>query len=110
MKATLATVALFVLALSLTCEAVQVEENGLSFSLEAVKRLKELMDSRTIAMTGQHSPRFKATTMSMCVEPMLPQELLSLCKQRGASASFVRLAAVPLDVCEICAFAACTGC
>ncbi|CAG5978383.1 guanylin [Menidia menidia] len=109
MKATLATIALLVLALGWTSEAVQVEENGLSFSLEAVKRLQELTEAR--AMAGQlSSPRLKASTVSLCAEPMLPQEFLPLCKQRGASASLIRLAAVPLDVCEICAFAACTGC
>ncbi|XP_072239192.1 guanylin-like [Leuresthes tenuis] len=108
MKATLATIALLVLALGLTSEAVQVEENGLSFSLEAVKRLQELTETRVMA--GQLSPRLRTSTMSLCAEPMLPQEFLPLCKQRGASASLSRLAAVPLDVCEICAFAACTGC
>ncbi|XP_037535106.1 guanylin-like [Nematolebias whitei] len=108
MKATITTMTLVVLALGMTSEAVQVEENGLSFSLEAVKRLQELAESR--AMTGQQSPRLRASTMSFCAEPMLPQELLPLCKQRGGSASLIRLAAVPMDVCEICAFAACTGC
>ncbi|KAM4581992.1 guanylin [Fundulus diaphanus] len=108
MKATLAAVALLVLALGLTSEAVQVEENGLSFSLEAVKMLQELSESR--AMTGQLNPRFRASPVSLCAEPMLPQELLPLCKQTGGSASLVRLAAVPMDVCEICAFVACTGC
>ncbi|XP_043978876.1 guanylin family protein [Gambusia affinis] len=108
MKTTFAAVALLVLALGLTSEAVEVEENGLMFSLEAVKRLQELSESR--AMTGQLNPRFKASPISLCAEPMLPQELLPLCKQTGGSSSLVRLAAVPMDVCEICAFAACTGC
>ncbi|XP_056259068.1 guanylin family protein [Seriola aureovittata] len=108
MKATLATITLLVLALGWTSEAVQVEENGLSFSLEAVKRLQELTDSRFAP--GQQNPRFRVSTLSLCADPMLPQEFLLLCRQRGASASLTRLAAVPLDVCEICAFAACTGC
>ncbi|XP_069008413.1 guanylin [Embiotoca jacksoni] len=108
MKTTLATVALLVLALGWTSEAVQVEENGLSFSLEAVKRLQELTESSDDK--GQHSPRLNASALSLCAHPMLPQELLPLCRQRGASASLVRLAVVPIDVCEICAFAACTGC
>ncbi|GAA6216853.1 guanylin-like [Lates japonicus] len=108
MKAALATVTLLVLALGWTSEAVQVEENGLSFSLEAVKRLQELAEIR--GSMGQQSPRLKASTMSLCADPMLPQEFLPICKQRGASASLARLAMVPLDVCEICAFAACTGC
>ncbi|KAF6736233.1 Guanylin [Oryzias melastigma] len=108
MKATIATAALLVLALGLTTDAVQVEENGLSFSLEAVSRLQELAESR--AMTGQQSPRLKASTYSLCADPMLPQEFLPLCKQRASQSSLLRLAAVPRDLCEICAFAACTGC
>ncbi|XP_008407328.1 guanylin-like [Poecilia reticulata] len=108
MKTTFAAVALLVLALGLTSEAVQVEENGLIFSLEAVKRLQELSESR--AMSGQLNPRFRSSPISLCAEPMLPQELLPICKQTGGSSSLVRLAAVPMDVCEICAFAACTGC
>ncbi|XP_044023790.1 guanylin family protein [Siniperca chuatsi] len=107
MKATLATIAVLALALW-TSEAVQVEENGLSFSLEAVKRLQELTESSSA--TGHQNPRLRVSTMSHCANPMLPQEFLPLCKQRGASASLTRLAVVPIDVCEICAFAACTGC
>ncbi|XP_061893689.1 guanylin-like [Entelurus aequoreus] len=102
MKTTLATAALLVLVLGWSSEAVQVQENGLSFSLEAVKRLQE--------MSVSSNPRLRSSSSSMCEDPMLPQELLPLCKQKGASASLARLAAVPLDVCEICAFAACTGC
>uniref|UniRef100_A0A8D2ZF89 Guanylate cyclase activator 2B n=1 Tax=Scophthalmus maximus TaxID=52904 RepID=A0A8D2ZF89_SCOMX len=84
------------------------QENGLSFSLEAVKRLQELTLSR--ASAGPQNPRLRTSTVSLCADPMLPQEFLPICKQRGASASLSRLAMVPLDVCEICAFAACTGC
>ncbi|XP_042350484.1 guanylate cyclase activator 2B-like [Plectropomus leopardus] len=109
MKAALiATIAVLVLALGWTSEAVQVKENGLSFSLEAVKRLQELTESS--AATVQRSPRLRASSVSLCADPMLPQEFLPLCRQRGASASLTRLAMVPMDVCEICAFAACTGC
>ncbi|XP_068172368.1 guanylin family protein [Antennarius striatus] len=102
------SIAVLVLALSLTPEAVQVEENGSSFSLEAVQRLQELWRSRAGA-AGQ-SPRLLATSVPLCEEPLLPQEFVPLCQQRGASASLARLAMVPMDVCEICSFAACTGC
>ncbi|XP_056294161.1 guanylin family protein [Pseudoliparis swirei] len=108
MKASLATIALLVLALGCTAQAVQVEENGLTFSLEAVKRLQELTEISLAK--GQLSPRLRAGPASLCADPMLPQELLPLCRQRGASASLSRLTAIPMDVCEICAFAACTGC
>ncbi|XP_077386432.1 guanylin-like [Festucalex cinctus] len=107
MKITLACIALLVLAAGRRAEAVLVEENGLTFSLEAVKRLQEMFES---AWTPLQNPRLRASSPSMCEEPMLPQELLPLCKQKGASASLARLAMVPLDVCEICAFAACSGC
>ncbi|XP_051933108.1 guanylin family protein [Hippocampus zosterae] len=107
MKITLACIALLVLVVGRSTEAVQVEENGLSFSLEAVKRLQEMFES---VRTPLQNPRLRASSPSMCEEPMLPQELLPLCKQKGASASLARLAMVPLDVCEICAFAACSGC
>ncbi|KAF7645129.1 hypothetical protein LDENG_00209560 [Lucifuga dentata] len=108
MKFMISTIALTVLALSLASEAVQVQEGGLSFSLEAVKKLQELTEN--ISETGRLNPRFQAKTPSLCTDPALPQEFLPLCEQRGASASLARLALVPRDVCEICAFAACTGC
>ncbi|XP_020774308.1 guanylin-like [Boleophthalmus pectinirostris] len=108
MKTTLVAVAFLVLALGWTSEAVEVEEGGMAFSLEAVRRLQELTDMNMLA--AKQSPRLRTSSLSLCADPMLPQELLPLCRQRGASASLARLALVPLDVCEICAFAACTGC
>lgn len=68
------------------------QENGLSFSLEAVRRLHELAESNS--MSGQQSPRLRASTMSLCADPMLPQEFLPLCRQRGASASLARLGTI----------------
>ncbi|KAM9408155.1 guanylin [Pholidichthys leucotaenia] len=106
MKATLTAVALFVLALGWISEAVIVEESGLTFSLEAVKRLQELSS----AVPVQQNPRLRASAMPLCTDPMLPQEFMSLCRKSGGSASLARLAIIPLDFCEICAFAACTGC
>ncbi|XP_042263423.1 guanylin-like [Thunnus maccoyii] len=108
MKAAVATIALVILALGWTSEAVQVQENGLSFSLEAVKRLQALAESS--GWTGQQNPRVRMSTVSFCANPLLPQEFMPLCKQRGASASLARLVMVPMDICDICAFAACTGC
>lgn len=110
-----------------------LQENGLTFSLEAVQRLQELAESG--AAVGLASPRLRAGSASLCGDPLLPQEFLPLCRQRGASASMGRLgelrcvhvptgaasvvltealfcvsALVPMDLCEICAFVACTGC
>ncbi|XP_034023541.1 guanylin-like [Thalassophryne amazonica] len=108
MKATFTAIVLLVFALALASEVVQVHEGGLSFSVEAVKKLQELTESSD-AVQAQ-SPRLLVSNIAVCDDPDLPQELLPLCKQKGASASFARLAMVPMDVCEICAFAACTGC
>lgn len=66
-----------------------LQENGLSFSLEAVKRLQELAQSH--GATGQQNPRFRASTTSVCIDPLLPQEFLPLCKQRTAPSSLARL-------------------
>ncbi|XP_029908078.1 guanylin-like [Myripristis murdjan] len=102
MKTMLSTIALVILAVSLATEAVQVQEGEFSFSLEAVRKLQEL--------TGKQNPRLRSSAVSVCADPTLPQEILPLCQQKGANMALSRLAMVPLDVCEICAFAACTGC
>ncbi|KAM3878407.1 guanylin-like [Diretmus argenteus] len=108
MKTMLSTIALLILALGLASEAVQVQEGEFSFSLEAVRKLQELTGSSSV--TGKQNPRLRTSTVSVCADPALPQEFLPLCVQKGSTMSLSRLAMVPLDVCEICAFAACTGC
>lgn len=65
------------------------QENGLTFSFEAVKRLHELV--QTSGLMGQTNPRLRASTGSPCADPLLPQEFLPICRQRGASASLTRL-------------------
>ncbi|KAG5836042.1 guanylin-like [Anguilla rostrata] len=97
-------------ALALVTEAVQVEEGGFSFPLDAVKKLEELMG---VDMTVKQSPRLaKTSTTAVCTNPGLPAVFLPLCKSKGAANSFFRLGfvAARADLCEICAFAACTGC
>lgn len=84
----------YMVTLCLSCSSLiqtsaLFQENGLSFSLEAVKRLQELTEISGVS--GQQNPRLKASTISLCADPMLPQEFLPLCKQRGASASLARL-------------------
>ncbi|XP_051531262.1 guanylin-like [Myxocyprinus asiaticus] len=103
---TIFSIAFLVVALCLVSEAVQVQEGEFSFSLESVKILQELTNQpRT------QNPRLAKTSYySVCTSPTLPQEFVPLCMQKGATMSFARLASVPVDVCEICAFAACTGC
>ncbi|XP_047660223.1 guanylin-like [Tachysurus fulvidraco] len=62
------------------------------------------------SVSQQQNPRLvKTSNVAVCGNPTLPQEFIELCRQSGSSLVFSRLAAVPPDVCEICAFAACTG-
>ncbi|XP_048879882.1 guanylin-like [Brienomyrus brachyistius] len=91
-------------------QAVQVKEGEFSFSLESVKMLKELMDS---SVPRNPNPRLAATTTrDICIHPALPDEFKQLCRTKKASVSMHRLGVMALnsDICEICAFAACTGC
>ncbi|XP_051528872.1 guanylin-like [Myxocyprinus asiaticus] len=100
------SIAFIVVALCLVSEAVQVQEGEFSFSLESVKVLQQLANQ-----PQSQNPRLAKTSYySVCTNPTLPQEFVPLCMQKGATMSFARLASVPVDVCEICAFAACTGC
>ncbi|KAJ7998640.1 hypothetical protein DPEC_G00206980 [Dallia pectoralis] len=112
MKATI-SVSFLLLALCLAWEAqasqVVVQDANFDFSLKSVKILQDLIDS--VRLNHEQNPRLASTSYtSVCSHPSLPQEFLPLCMQRGASMIISRLAAVPMDICEICAFAACTGC
>ncbi|NP_001298140.1 guanylin family protein precursor [Danio rerio] len=103
---TVLSVAFLVVALCLVCDAVEVKEGDFSFTLESVRILQQLAEQ-----PKTQNPRLAKTSYySVCSNPSLPQEFVPLCMQRGATMSFARLASVPVDVCEICAFAACTGC
>uniref|UniRef100_A0A8B9VUW3 Guanylate cyclase activator 2B n=1 Tax=Anas zonorhyncha TaxID=75864 RepID=A0A8B9VUW3_9AVES len=82
------------------------EDGDLKFSLESVKKLKELMDeNRSI------NPRMvvSKTTYSPCNEKDLPEEFQVVCKREDAPMIFERLS-IDADLCEICANAACSGC
>ncbi|XP_058229901.1 guanylin-like [Hemibagrus wyckioides] len=106
---TIISIALLLTTVCLVSEAVQVQDGEYFFSLESVKVLQHLMDSSSVSQ--QQTPRlFKTSNAAVCGNPTLPQEFIELCHQSGSSLVFSRLAAVPMDVCEICAFAACTGC
>ncbi|MBB6682317.1 hypothetical protein H4O20_12765, partial [Aequorivita sp. 609] len=105
---TVLCVAFLVVALCLVCEAVQVQEGDFSFSLDSVKVLQQLTDQQK---PQTQNPRLAKTSyFSVCSNPTLPQEFVPLCMQKGATMSLARLASVNVDICEICAFAACTGC
>ncbi|XP_035238960.1 guanylin-like [Anguilla anguilla] len=107
---TVLSITFLALAVSLLCDAVQVKEREFTFSLESVKQLKDLMDSD---LAGKESPRLaKTSTAIVCNDPDLPEEFLPLCQSEGAGMSLARLAFIGnnYDECEICMFAACTGC
>ncbi|NWX40442.1 GUC2A protein, partial [Steatornis caripensis] len=84
-------------------------DGELKFSLESVKKLKELMDE------NRHiNPRMLVSkaSYSPCDEKDLPEEFQPVCKREDAPVIFERLnmAVEDPDLCEICANAACAGC
>ncbi|KQL00090.1 guanylin-like protein [Amazona aestiva] len=94
---------------TISSQAVYVQDGDLKFSLESVKKLKELMDE------NRHiNPRFVVSMASYCPcdEKDLPEEFQSVCKREDASVIFERLnlAVQEEDLCEICANVACAGC
>ncbi|XP_072740418.1 guanylate cyclase activator 2B-like [Ciconia boyciana] len=108
MKGFIFFIVLSVLLLVHSSQAVYVQDGDLKFSLESVKKLKELMDE------NRHINPHMVVSMasySPCDEKDLPEEFQSVCKSEDASMIFGRLnLAVQDDLCEICANAACTGC
>uniref|UniRef100_A0A8B9N5T0 Guanylate cyclase activator 2B n=1 Tax=Accipiter nisus TaxID=211598 RepID=A0A8B9N5T0_9AVES len=109
MKGFLSFAVLAVLLLVHSSQAVYVQDGDLKFSLESVKKLKELMDENT-----HINPRMVVSlaSYSPCDEKDLPEEFQPVCKREDASMIFERLslAVQKDDLCEICANAACAGC
>ncbi|CAM9756523.1 unnamed protein product [Bubo scandiacus] len=109
MKCFLSLTVLAVLLLVHSCQAVYVQDGDLKFSLESVKKLKELMDENRHI---HHRMVVPMSSYSPCHEKDLPEEFQSVCKREDASMIFERLnlAVQDPDLCEICANAACAGC
>ncbi|NXU27975.1 GUC2A protein, partial [Thalassarche chlororhynchos] len=108
MKGFLSFTVLAVLLLVHISQAVYVQDGDMKFSLESVKKLKELMDEKR-----RINPRMVVSmaSYSPCDEKDLPEAFHSVCKREDASMIFERLnLAVQDDLCEICANAACSGC
>ncbi|MGH0118326.1 UNVERIFIED_CONTAM: hypothetical protein FKN15_048562 [Acipenser sinensis] len=82
------------------------KDGDFTFSLEAVKKLKDLMDGVQLK-----SSRMSSSAL-LCANPALPEEFKAVCQSTGAGMVFSRLETVAdhADICEICAMAACTGC
>lgn len=53
-------------------------------------------------LTGPTSPRLRASAGSPCADPLLPQEFLPVCRQRGASASLTRLGEPVFHIQHMC--------
>ncbi|XP_060792947.1 guanylin-like [Neoarius graeffei] len=103
-------VVLLILALGLISDAVIVHEGNFSFSLESVKKLWDILAKGESAKQTDLLSAFSAVTL--CENPLLPEEFQPLCQSSNAQVHFFRLAHLSRneDVCEICSFAACTGC
>ncbi|XP_068018917.1 guanylin [Melanerpes formicivorus] len=109
MKSFLSFTVLAALLLLPTSQAVYVQDGDLQFSLESVKKLKELMDE-----TRKVNPRMlvSSAASSPCAEKDLPEEFQPVCSRGDALQIFERLSSAiqDADLCEICANAACAGC
>nr|XP_005512460.1 guanylin [Columba livia] len=109
MKGSISFTVFAVLLLVHSSQEVYVQDGDLKFSLESVKKLKELMDEnrhtnpRMVVSMAGYSP---------CDEKSLPEEFQPVCKREDAAMIFERLcvAVREADLCEICANAACAGC
>uniref|UniRef100_A0A3P8TWS5 Guanylate cyclase activator 2B n=1 Tax=Amphiprion percula TaxID=161767 RepID=A0A3P8TWS5_AMPPE len=86
---------------------VLLQVEGRRFPLEAVKQLKKLfnLDEKIPELT-------KKDVEDVCANRDLPQVFKSVCQEEGRQAVFSKLGKVDPErnVCEICSFAACTGC
>ncbi|XP_053308183.1 guanylin-like [Spea bombifrons] len=98
--------ALCLLLLLHFCSCVIVKDGDFSFPLESVKKLSELLGSRIKRDISEPE------VLKLCTDPRLPEEILPVCASPNAAEVLYRLGQIALnpDVCEVCAFAACTGC
>ncbi|CAH6790796.1 Guca2a [Phodopus roborovskii] len=102
-------------ALAVLAEGVTVQDGDLSFPLESVKQLKDLQEvpESLLVSHKRFAPRLLVPAAPpLCRHPKFPEALRPLCKKPNAEEILQRLEAIAQDpnTCEICAYAACTGC
>nr|XP_012620638.1 guanylin [Microcebus murinus] len=96
-------------------EGVTVQDGDFSFSLESVKKLKGLrepQESRIGKFWKLKPMDGESVVPVLCNNSKFPEELKPVCKEPNAQEILDRLEAIAEDpnTCEICAYAACTGC
>ncbi|XP_059925821.1 uncharacterized protein LOC132470909 [Gadus macrocephalus] len=98
MTTTAPAVAMLLLILALnsgTSEAVQVQVEGLSFSLEDVRMLQKLTQGPS--RPGSMSPRLRASSWLVCSHPALPNAFQALCDQHNNASPALLGLNVPLS-------------
>ncbi|XP_078095294.1 guanylin-like [Mustelus asterias] len=92
--------------LSSLVENVMVQDGNYTFLFKDVKQLWVLMDM-DIDIDDD-----KSHVSTLCKSPQLPEVFQPVCGSSDAPQVFHRLMelSVKADVCEICAYAACSGC
>ncbi|XP_008065363.1 guanylin [Carlito syrichta] len=93
-------------------DGVTVQDGDFSFSLESVKKLKDLQEPRVGKFRRLESMPGKPVAPTLCNNQKFPEELKPLCKEPNSQDILHRLEVIAEDpsMCEICAYAACTGC
>ncbi|XP_004443201.1 PREDICTED: guanylin [Ceratotherium simum simum] len=90
---------------------VTVQEGESSFSLESVKKLKDLRELQAPSIRNRRKADGCLAPI-LCRYPNSPEELKPICQQPGAQQILQRPETIAQDpsMCEICAYAACAGC
>ncbi|XP_043531468.1 guanylin family protein [Chiloscyllium plagiosum] len=87
---------------------VIVQDGDYKFPLDDVKQLWALMDTDKLGLPDDD----KAYVSTLCNDSKLPNAFQPVCSSSDALQVFNRLEKLTMkaDLCEICAYAACTGC